>query len=95
MMSANVVILIMWGYAAIYYVLVRWVRSEVARADPNYFEPGAESGMKRATATWDMMLDSKLPGNFGAKIKYGIYAARTMLILYVPILIVVFAAYLA
>lgn len=95
MMSTNVVILIMWGYAAIYYVLVRWVRSEVARADPSYFKPDAEFGMKRAIAIWDMMLDSKLPGHLGAKIKYGLYVARAMLILYVPVLIAVFAAYLA
>jgi hypothetical protein len=36
-----------------------------------------------------------LPGHLGAKIKYGLYVARAMLILYVPVLIAVFAAYLA
>jgi len=37
-----------------------------------------------------MLLDSDLPGSFGPKIKYGIYIARAMLILYIPVFILAF-----
>jgi hypothetical protein len=89
-MSFNSAVWVIWIYGVIYYVVARWVRLEIARADPDYFGPDAdEFGMGRASAMWRMLLDSKLPGNFDAKIKCGIYAARVMLVLYVPIVIAV------
>ena len=90
-MSVNAAIWFLWFYVLIYYCMASWVRFELARADPDYFEPDEETlGMKRATAIWNMMLDSDLPGSFGPKIKYGIYIARAMLILYIPVFILAF-----
>lgn len=90
-MSVNSAIWFLWFYVAIYLCIVYWVRSAVARADPDYFDPEDERfGMRHAIAMWDMLLDSDLPGDFGPKIKYGIYVARAMLILYIPVFIFVF-----
>ena len=67
-MSVNAAIWFLWFYVLIYYCMASWVRFELARADPDYFEPGEETlGMKRATAIWNMLLDSDLPGSFGPK----------------------------
>lgn len=89
-MSFNSALFVIWCYGVLYYVIVRWVRLEIARVDPAYFDPGAdEFGMGRASAMWHMLLDSKLPGNLDTKIKYGLYAARVMLILYIPLVIAV------
>lgn len=91
-MSVNEAIWFLWFYVLVYYCVARWVSFEIARADPDYFDPGEERfGMRRSIAIWNMLLDSDLPGDFGPKIKYGIYVARAMLILYIPIFILAFA----
>lgn len=91
-MSVNAAIWSLSFYVLIYYCTARWVMFELARTDPDYFEPGEEAfGMKHSAAMWNMLMDSELPGNFGPKIKYGIYIARAMLILYIPVFILAFA----
>jgi hypothetical protein len=83
-------------WAAAYYGLARTILAKINKYDPDYFElsspdGGLPFGMKTSIAIWDMVWDTDLPGEeFGGFVRYGLYAVRSLLILYIPVAVILF-----
>lgn len=82
---------IMALYAFVYYFLARAVLASISRQIPGYFDVGDKNGnlpvgMETSSAILEMLFDGDLPGrDFGEFVRYGLYASRVMLGLYIPL----------
>ena len=89
-MTFNQIIWIMWFYIAIYYLLARYVASEINRIDPSYFEydyPDGKLpiGMSTSLGIVRLIFDGDMPeAELGTKIRLGLYIVRAMFALCLP-----------
>lgn len=80
------------AYVWVYYGIAGAVLARIHRQAPDYFDldskdGGLPFGPATSMAIMDMLLDTDLPGSaFDRPVKYGLYAARTMLALGIPII---------
>jgi hypothetical protein len=82
---------ILWAAACL--LLASLVRRKILAVYPDFFDEADQQrwlgSLRRKSFSWSMILDTDLPGDwveFGPFVKYGLYAVRTMMALFFPLI---------
>lgn len=94
--SVDAIIWAMTAYVFVYYAVARHALSILKNLDKDYFDMqspdgGLPAGMKTSSAIVEMIFDFDLPhAEYGSVFKYELYAARMMLIMFLPVFFLLF-----